>query len=58
MPKLEQVQQVSIKIDKVLKKFITINGPTLLEVRIKQGSIKNLGRPKNLKKIKQVFMKN
>tara|TARA_Y100000816_G_scaffold289387_1_gene275744 strand:- start:77 stop:1180 length:1104 start_codon:yes stop_codon:yes gene_type:complete len=46
------------KIDKVLKKFITINGPTLLEVRIKQGSIKNLGRPKNLKKIKQVFMKN
>ena len=44
--------------DKTLKKFISTNGPCLLEVRINQGSIKNLGRPKKLKKIKQLFMKN
>ena len=46
------------KMDKTLKKFISTNGPCLLEVRINQGSIKNLGRPKNLRKIKKLFKKN
>jgi len=42
----------------VLKNFIKIKGPNLLEVRIKQGSIKNLLRPKSLITIKKNFMKN
>ena len=41
---------------KILKKFINCSGPAFLEVRIKSGSIKNLGRPKNLKMIKKKFM--
>ena len=41
---------------KVLKRFINMSGSVFLEVRIKSGSIKNLGRPKNLKMIKKKFM--
>jgi len=40
----------------VLKKFINTSGPAFLEVRIKSGSINNLGRPKNLKLVKKNFM--
>ena len=40
----------------ILKKLINSPGPIFLEVRIKNGSIKNLGRPKNLKFIKKKFM--
>lgn len=40
----------------VLKKFMNSPGPIFLEVRIKNGSIKNLGRPKNLKFVKKKFM--
>ena len=41
----------------VLKTFLNSTGPAFLEVRIKSGSIENLGRPRNLKLIKQSFMK-
>lgn len=41
-----------------LKKFIKARGPSLLEVKIKNGSLKNLSRPKNLINIKQNFIKN
>ena len=42
---------------KILNKFIKITGPSMLEIRIKNGSIKNLSRPQNLIKIKQDFIK-
>ena len=45
-------------INKVIKKFINSKGPSLLEVKIKNGSLKNLTRPKNLIKIKEKFMNN
>ena len=41
-----------------IKKFIKSKGPSLLEVRIRNGSLKNLSRPKNLIKIKEKFMVN
>ena len=40
----------------VLKNFIKKSGPAFLEVRIKSGSINQLGRPKNLKIVKNKFM--
>mgnify|MGYP001180394190 FL=1 len=46
------------QIKEVLKKFIKINGPSLLETKIRNGSIKNLLRPKKLIEIKKNFMKN
>ncbi len=42
----------------VLKKFIKVKGPSLLEVRIRNSTLKNLTRPKNLIKIKEKFMVN
>ena len=42
----------------VLKKFINCSGPAFLEVRIKSGTINNLGRPKNLQIVKKKFMIN
>ena len=42
----------------VLKKFIKSSGPSFLEVKIVNGSLKYLQRPKNLVKIKDNFMKN
>jgi phosphonopyruvate decarboxylase len=46
------------ELSKNLRKFIKTNGPSLLEVKIKNGSLKKLSRPKNLLKIKENFMKN
>ena len=46
------------KIDKIIKQFINSNGPSFLEVKISQGSLKNLTRPKNLIEIKKSFMQN
>lgn len=40
----------------LLKKFIKLNGPCLLEVQIKSGTLKRLSRPKNFLKIKDNFM--
>ena len=40
-------------INKVIKKFINSKGPSLLEVKIKNGSLKNLSRPENLLRIKE-----
>jgi len=42
----------------VLKKLINTNGPVLLEVKIRNESLKNLSRPKNFIKIKENFIKN
>ncbi len=42
--------------NKIIRSFLKKTGPSLLEVKIKRGSLKNLLRPKNLIKIKNVFM--
>ena len=41
-----------------LKKFLNSKGPSLFEVKISLGSLKNLTRPKNLIKIKNNFKNN
>lgn len=43
---------------KILKKFVKLKGPSLLEVIISNGALKNLSRPKNLIAIKDKFMIN
>ncbi len=45
------------QINKKIKHFIKSTGPSFLEVKIKNGSMKNLIRPKKLLKIKEQFMK-
>ena len=45
------------EVKKKLKKFIKSNGPSFLEVKIKEGTIDNLGRPKNFIDIKNNFKK-
>ena len=45
-------------INNIIKKFIRSKGPSLLEVRIRNGFSNNLPRPKNLIKIKEKFMLN
>jgi len=40
----------------IIKKFIKTKGPSFLEVKIKNGSLNNLPRPKNLLQIKKIFM--
>ena len=42
----------------ITAKFLKSKGPSLLEIKIKNGSIENLKRPKNLKSIKDLFIKN
>ena len=39
-----------------IKSFLNSSGPTLMEACIDQGTIKNLKRPKNLIKIKKLFL--
>ena len=46
------------QIQKKINSFIKCDGPSFLEVRIKNKSINNLERPKDLIKIKKNFMKN
>jgi len=41
---------------KFIKSFLNSSGPSFMEVRIKNGSPNNLGRPKKLIKIKNKFM--
>ncbi|MDC3152577.1 phosphonopyruvate decarboxylase [Pelagibacteraceae bacterium] len=41
-----------------IKNFIKSRGPSLLEVKISNGTLDNLSRPKNLIKIKERFMIN
>ncbi len=41
---------------KIIKKFLSSNGPSFLEVIISEGTLKKLIRPSNLKKIKQKFI--
>jgi len=45
------------KVNLIIKKFLKSKGPSFLEVLISLGSIKNLGRPKNLIEIKKKFMR-
>ncbi len=42
---------------KIIKKFIQINGPSFLEVKVTNSKIKKLPRPNDLIKIKNQFMK-
>ena len=42
---------------KTIKKFLKKPGPSLIEVKIRNKSLKNLLRPKNLKDIKNNFIK-
>ncbi len=44
------------KIKFTIKKFLKCKGPSFLEVKISEGTINNLPRPKNLIKIKKQFM--
>ena len=48
----------SVTVNQGTTKTVQINtpGPAFLEVRLKSGSINNLGRPKNLKLVKKNFM--
>ena len=39
-----------------LSKFLNSNGPSFLEVKIKNQSLSNLGRPKDLQKILMKFI--
>lgn len=50
--KIDNAHNLNYKI----KKFLTLKGPSFLEVKIEQGTIKNLTRPKDLKKIKENFI--
>jgi phosphonopyruvate decarboxylase len=53
---LQLSKKESIK--KTISLFLRSTGPVLMEVCIDTGSIKNLQRPKNLKKIKFFFLKS
>jgi len=52
--KIDDKNKIKLKI----KKFIKTKGPSLLEVRINNGALDNLSRPKNLIHIKEGFMEN
>ena len=41
---------------RTISNFFKSKGPSLLEVKIKPGTIQNLGRPKKLNFIKSKFM--
>ena len=41
---------------KEINKFLKKNGPSFLEVKIDNGSLKKLSRPKSLKSIKENFI--
>ena len=45
------------KIDTTLNKFLRSKGPSFLEILISESTIKDLKRPKNLIRIKKLFMK-
>ena len=45
------------RINEKIKKFLSSQGPSLLEVKISKGNLKNLIRPKNLIKLKNHFLK-
>ncbi len=51
-----QIQNKFI-LKKILKKFLTSKGPSLLEVKIQNISLNNLSRPKSFIRIKENFMK-
>jgi phosphonopyruvate decarboxylase len=52
--KIDDEQKIKLKI----KNFIKTKGPSLLEVKINNGALDKLSRPKNLIKIKERFMVN
>ena len=46
------------KINKVIKNFLKTDGPVFLELRCKKGFTKGLGRPDDIKEIKNNFQLN
>jgi phosphonopyruvate decarboxylase len=46
-----------VKLNQILKLFLNSNGPSFLNVKIKNESESNLGRPKNFQHIKKIFLK-
>ena len=44
-------------LQKLIKKFLTLNGPSFLHIKINKGTLSNLIRPKNFDEIKRNFMK-
>ncbi len=52
--KVNRVKQIN----KSLQKFLNQSGPSFLEIKINQGSIKDLKRPKNFLSIKRNFIKS
>ena len=46
------------QLKKKINLFLKSKGPTLMEVCIDQGTVANLKRPKNLKKIKNLFLQS
>ena len=46
------------EVKKTLINFLNSKGPSFLEIQVKNGSINNLKRPKNLLNIKKNFMKS
>ena len=44
------------QIQKKIKKFLKSTGPSFLEVKISEGTMKNLKRPRNLPEVKKFFM--
>ena len=57
--KFKKILQITKKneVKKKLNIFLNSKGPSFLEVKIKNGTIKNLIRPKNLSIIKKDFLK-
>ena len=58
--KFKKILQITKKneVKKKLKSFLNTKGPSFLEVKIKNGTMKNLIRPKSLSVIKKNFLKN
>ena len=50
--RISKVKEIKFEI----KKFLKCKGPSFLEVKISEGTINNLSRPKDLIKIKKQFM--
>ena len=47
----------NLSFNKNLQYFLKFKGPSFFEVHIRSKSIENLSRPKNLIKIKEIFIK-
>jgi phosphonopyruvate decarboxylase len=50
------ISSTKINFKKNLKKFLKYNGPSFFEIQIRNKSMDNLSRPKNLHRIKKLFL--